>query len=194
MGDSLAVMLPGPHLYSEDVGRSQAAPGQLGDRSTRFGGYWRWCRDRPSGGCSARNEIFQVLDSLDGIDGHLAESRWERMYLDASKGKLRFGPKLDVGLIPRVPELLEMRLQVAPRHRDPRKRVVLRLYFAEPQEHPRLLLALKFGKKPGGEDTGGTQDRHINDAYFRLREGRRNGRAWAIAPEGPSEILSRDDC
>ena len=186
-------VVPGPHLYAEDKSRPQARAGELGDRSTRFGGYWRWCRDRPAGGCSPRRELFRVLDSIEGNARVLAESRWERMYLDASHVKLRFGPTEDVGLIVRKPDLLEMRLQVNPRHRDPAKRSILRLYFAEPDSHSRLLLALKFGKKPAGEDVGGTQDRHINDASHRLKDGQVNNWGWGIAPEGPNEILSRDD-
>lgn len=186
-------VLPGPHLYTEDSKRPQANAGDLGDRSTRFGGYWRWCRDRPSGGCAARSELYNVLDSIQGNAGVLAESRWERMYADASLGKLRFGPKEDVGLVIHRPNLLEMRIQVNPRHRDPTKRAILRLYFAEPADQERLLLALKFAKKPAGEDVAGTQDRHIRDASFRLTDGQENDWGWGIAPEGPSEILGRDE-
>jgi hypothetical protein len=192
MGAVPVVAIPGPHLYSEDSNRPQAESGQLGDRSTRHGGYWRWCRDRPNGGCSVKNEFNRVLDSIEGNAGVLAESRWERMYEDASKGKLRFGPKEDVGLVLHRPDLLEMRLQVNARHRDPQQRAILRLYFAEPRSHDRLLLALKFAKKPAGNDVAGTQDRHIREASRRLIDGQVNNYGWGIAPAGPNEILGRE--
>lgn len=166
---------PGPHLF-----QAASPTGYLGDRSTRDGGYWCWCRDRDGGGCKSKAEAWTVLDSIQGQDKFLARSMWDRMYRDATQGKLRFGEKHDVSVIQRVPDLLELRLQVNPDHKDLNRRHVLRLYFAEPPNHPRLMLALKFGKKPRGEDSGGRQDRHINDARHRYLDGQQHGFLWGV--------------
>ena len=164
--------------------RRDASEAYLGDRSTRDGGYWRWCREQHADGrCSVKSEIFGVIDSIEGLEQYLVKATWERMRKDASRGRLRFGEHEDVAVIQRVPDLLELRVQVNPHHDEPAKRYLLRLYFAEPPSHPRLMLGLKFGRKPGAGDPDGVQDRHINEARRRYYEGMTNDYHWGIELE-----------
>lgn len=169
---------PGPH-----IGRRAEQVSYLGDRSTMHGGYWAYCRDRISGSCPVKSEIFAVLDSIPGQEKFLAKATWERLRTGAERGRLRMGERGDVAVIQRVPDLLELRVQVNPQHRDVGKRHLLRLYFAEPAGHERLLLALKFGRKPGSGDPGGRQDMHINEARHRYEDGSVKGHGWGIRLE-----------
>lgn len=155
-------------------------PKYLGDRSTQYGGEWNYCREFPAGGCRVKNEIWAVLDAIPGIEGNLARSTLDRMMVDAEKGTLRFGEHEDVGVIQRVPDLLELRVQINPHDDSPANRHLLRLYFAEPPSDARLLLALKFAKKPSGADVDGVQDVAINDARYRYENGARNDYHWGI--------------
>jgi integrase len=58
-------------------------------------------------------EIFKHLDAIEGQEQFLAKAMWDRMTRDATRGRLRFGERLDVVDIQRAPHLLEMRLQIA---------------------------------------------------------------------------------
>lgn len=127
-----------------------------------------------------KNEIIAVLDSIPGQEKLLVQARWEQMVKAAERGRLRMGENSDVAVIQRVPDLLELRVQVNPHHDDPSQRHLLRLYFAEPPSHERLMLALKFGKKPSAGDPGGRQDIHINDARYRYERGAVGGRTWGL--------------
>lgn len=169
---------PGPH-----IGRRAEQPSYLGDRSTLHGGYWGFCRERSSGSCPVKAEIWNVLDSIPGQEKLLARATWERLAKGAERGRLRMGEREDVGVIQRVPDLLELRVQVNPHDDDLSKRHLLRLYYAEPPQHHRLMLALKFGKKPRAGDPGGRQDMHINEARHRYEDGSVNGHTWGIRLE-----------
>lgn len=127
-----------------------------------------------------KSEIWGVLDAISGIEGTLAKSRLDRMLVDAEKGTLRFGEHDDVGVILRVPDLLELRLQINPHDDVVSNRYLLRLYFAEPPDESRLLLALKFARKPGGSDVDGVQDMAINGARYRYENGARNDFRWGL--------------
>lgn len=151
----------------------------LGDRSTRDGGVWGFARD-DTGSCQVENEIERVFDSIEGDEHYLASSLLDRMMSDAETGRLRFGEHEDIAVIQRVPDLLELRLQINPENKDLEKRFLLRLYFAEPPDVARLMLALKFGKKPRAGDPGGRQNRHINEARQRYDSGRSLAPKWGI--------------
>lgn len=174
----MTVPKPGPRSAR------QGSDSYLGDRSTRRGGYWRWCRERSADGrCAVKAEIFKHLDAIEGQEQFLAKAMWDRMSRDATRGRLRFGERLDVADIQRAPHLLEMRLQVNPDSPVPAKRYLLRLYFAEPPAHQRLLLGLKFGRKPSAGDPDSVQDRHINEARYRYNDGMENSYSWGIELE-----------
>lgn len=103
------------------------------------------------------------------------------MWHRATLGALKLGKHDDVGEIRRKPPiLLELRVQINPEAAEAAKRFLLRLYFAEPKDHPKLMLALHFARKPSGEDRDGAQDRQISVAHGRHCRGQQNSFDWGL--------------
>lgn len=153
-------------------------PDQLGLRATKTGGTWEWPRDT-SGGCKEKASAMRVLDRIDGQEKLLVRAMYDRLLRDAERGRLRFGARKDVSTLVTKPWLLELRVQVNPGHKDVGRRHLLRLYFAEPQSLPSILLALRLTPKPRAGDPDGTQDRHIREANQTYESGEH--RRWGIS-------------
>jgi len=128
---------------------------------------------------SERDAVISGISSP--VWAEFARARYEEMWDRATRGELVFGRHEEVGeIVHRPPNLLEMRVQLNEQAAEPKNRYLLRLYFAEPPEHDRLLLALHFARKPSAGDPAGTQQRQIREAAWRYNEGSKSNYAWGI--------------
>ncbi|MGV2950691.1 hypothetical protein ACNPM8_01805 [Glutamicibacter sp. AGC46] len=148
-------------------------------RSTRSGGEWHHCRLPPDGICPTHPEIDRSFNNVPVAVRELVRAQFESKWDRAIKGDLKFGSKDDVGeVFTRPPVLFEMRVNHGARESRQQRRFLFRLYFAEPIDLTGVMLALKFGRKPGDGDTQGVQQSHIEEAGERFREGLKDDYLW----------------
>ena len=171
---------PGPHIGASLSGDDYRP--QIGKfRCNSTGGIWRNTLKFPDWDeCEVDREIERVLASLSSADSRIALAELYDLINSAQEGQLGNEDPADFSELPHFPPLLELRIQINPDAPEAVDRILLRYYFAEPPDFADLLLGLKFAKKPSGEDRHGKQDQHIRDAYFRYKQGQRNGNTWGL--------------
>lgn len=141
-----------------------------GLRASQDGGYWQFYRD-PDGRAVVSLEVWELTDKI-GTDDALMLKAEIRQKMEAAKaGRLRFGEKEDVSSIWREPDLCELRLGHVSFDEEEPSGYKHRLYFAEPPQVQRLMLGLKFARKPATKAGLEHQDEHIDCASKRYIEG-----------------------
>lgn len=137
------------------------------------------CRLPPSGSCPTYSEIDTAFHNLPEAVREIIRAQFELKWDKATKGELIFGAKEDVGeVITRPPILFEMRVNHGASETRVLRRFLYRLYFAEPTDLPRVMLALKFARKPGDGDPSGIQQSHIVQAADRFKSGLADNYNW----------------
>ena len=151
----------------------------LNGRATRDGG--AWFKYRESDGGSPINRELSKLEHLDAAGRRLVESQLKNRTRRATQGKLRV-PRDTKEMERSGGEIASLRIQVnedAPRSED---RLLFRLYYAEPDEVERLLLALGFSRKVVARGSE-AQDRHIDTSFTRLTGEHATRRFWGLQTE-----------
>lgn len=161
-------------------------------RSTKNGGKWHMSRIPIDGSCPTRPEIDKSMKNLSETVRDLISARFQSMWDRAIKGDLTFGATEDVGEIHTCPPVLfEMRVNHNPNARKEQQRLLYRLYFAEPVALPGVMLALKFGRKPGDGDPTGVQQGHIEEAGDRFNDGNTDDYLWGYVPNITTTLFER---
>ena len=141
-----------------------------GLRAAQDGGYWHFYRN-PNGGAVVAQEVWELTDGEGTDDAKMLKAEIKQKMEDARDGTLRFGEKEDVSGIWREPDLCELRLGHVSFDEDEPAGYKYRLYFAEPPQEQRLLLGLKFARKPATAAGLDDQNEHIVCASNRYIEG-----------------------
>ncbi|WP_178945937.1 hypothetical protein [Kocuria sp. TGY1127_2] len=151
----------------------------LNGRATRKGGIW--FKYRANTGGSPINSELSVLDHLDATDKRLVISQLKLKAKLATQGKLRV-PRETKVMKRSGGEIASLRIQInqdAPREED---RLLFRLYYAEPNEVEKLLLALKFGRKVVAQGSE-AQNIHIDTSFTRLTSDHATRGFWGLRAE-----------
>lgn len=155
-----------------------AGPWYYGCRSTRDGGFWHFYRDS-SGSAATMSELRRLIDRPEESETRIRRNEITDLLRRATQGGCAWWSEssaadCDVRTIERQPKLLELRWEHHP-FDDEVEPVLTRLYFSEPGEVERMLLALRVADKDvQAADHHAQQNDDIDVAEWR----RVNGREW----------------
>lgn len=136
-----------------------------GVRSCSTGGEWEFCRDAANGGSHWQRDLQRLLHNATPVHGKMLRAELYDLMTRAAKGQLVYGRHEHVEQMATALSVLELRL--TSRLGDEKGEQIVRLYFTEPDDHARMLLALKVaGKRPGPMITD-EQNTHAADASRR---------------------------
>lgn len=141
-----------------------------GVRSCRDGGTWDFCRSASTGGNYVITEFERLATALAPADRELTRQELVVKLRRAEVGGLKFGTAsagADVTQMEVAPTVLELRLTT---RRGEGGDLLIRLYFTEPEERDRTLLALKLGWKRPGPLGLEEQNSHARSAARRADE------------------------
>lgn len=144
----------------------------LQERATRHGGTWVYWRRR-GGGNPIHSEFGSAIRGLSERDQNALESRVRMLMEKAEAGQIQ-PPAEAKEMVSSCGQVAELRIQVG-QYRD--APLPFRLYYAEPEEVDRCLLALSFKRKLTDHRMNQQQD-HVEEATRRLLEGRE--RLWGL--------------